>query len=157
MTVLDNLLLADQNPRHNSVIRNIASGDAVDEELHDQAREWLEELGLWELRDEYAGNLSGGQQKLLELGRALIADPDLLLLDEPMAGVNPALTDQLCDAVRTLNDKGMTFMIIEHDMDVIMNISDEVIALTEGRLLTRGSPAEVKQNNELLESYLGGA
>jgi branched-chain amino acid transport system ATP-binding protein len=157
MTVLDNLLLADQNPRHNSVLKNIVSGDAVDDDLYEQAREWLEELGLWRLRHEYAGNLSGGQQKLLELGRALIADPDLLLLDEPMAGVNPALTDQLCGAIQALNDDGMTFMIIEHDMDVIMNISDEIIALADGRLLTRGPPAVVKQNSELLQSYLGGA
>jgi branched-chain amino acid transport system ATP-binding protein len=156
MTVLDNMLVAHPDETDDDVLRNLVAGSQVSTKKREVVDHWIEELDLDQVRDEYAGNLSGGQQKLLELGRALITEPDLLLLDEPMAGVNPALTDELSETIRSLKSEGMTFVVIEHDMDLIMSISDEVIALNEGRVLTQGKPSEVQQNEEVLESYLGG-
>jgi branched-chain amino acid transport system ATP-binding protein len=116
----------------------------------------LERLDLWELRNEYAGDLSGGQRKLLELGRALMAEPDLLLLDEPMAGVNPNLTDRLLAQIRELRDEQeLSFLIVEHDIDLIMSISDKIVAMHNGKVLSKGSPETVQENEELLEAYLG--
>jgi branched-chain amino acid transport system ATP-binding protein len=156
MTVVDNVLVAYPDRANHQVLRNLVAGPAVPDDQREAVDYWLEELDLSHVRDEYAGNLSGGQQKLLELGRALVMEPDLLLLDEPMAGVNPALTDDIAEVITGLKTDGMTFVIIEHDMDLIMSLSDEVVALNEGRLLTRGTPSEVQQNEALLESYLGG-
>lgn len=117
----------------------------------------LQFLELWELRNEYAGNLSGGQRKLLELGRALMAEPDLLLLDEPMAGVNPELTERLLDRIIELRDeRDMTFLIVEHDIGAIMRVSDTVIGLHNGGVLSTGNPEEVQSDEEMLEAYLGG-
>ena len=109
------------------------------------------------LRDELAGNLSGGQKKLLELGRALMSGCRTVLLDEPGAGVNRTLLARLVDSIRTLNrDHGYTFCIVEHDMDLIARLCDPVIVMAEGRVLTQGRFDEVRQNREVLDAYLGG-
>ncbi|MEA5387162.1 ATP-binding cassette domain-containing protein [Haloarculaceae archaeon H-GB11] len=121
-----------------------------------RAEDLLETLGLWELRDEYAGNLSGGQRKLLELGRALMTDPDVLMLDEPMAGVNPRLTEDLLSMIRDLRDDGMTFLIVEHDVEMIMSLCDKVIGMHNGEVLTAGPPEKVQDDDRLLEAYFGG-
>jgi len=104
---------------------------------------------------EYAGALSGGQRKLLEMGRALMSQPKLILLDEPAAGVNPTLINQICDRILTWNRDGLTFLIIEHNMDVIMSLCDRVWVLAEGRNLAVGSPTEIQTNAQVLEAYLG--
>ena len=104
---------------------------------------------------EYAGALSGGQRKLLEMARALMTHPKLILLDEPAAGVNPKLIDQICDRILTWNREGMTFLIIEHNMDVIMSLCDRVWVLAEGRNLAVGTPAEIQSHPQVLEAYLG--
>lgn len=159
MKVIDNLLLGAQDNPRESVVQNfvpVSSGDTFQESNQEKANQWLERLDLWELRDEYAGDLSGGQRKLLELGRALMADPDLLLLDEPMAGVNPSLTDRLLDQIRWLRDEqGLSFLIVEHDIDLIMSISDKIVAMHNGKVLSKGTPEKVQENDELLEAYLG--
>ena len=113
-------------------------------------------LELDQLGDEYAGGLSGGQRKLLELGRVLMLDPDLVLLDEPMAGVNPSLTDTLLDRLHALNDRGRTVLLIEHDMDLIMNHCDRVVVLHNGRTLASGPPSIVQEDERVVEAYLGG-
>ncbi|MFB6185077.1 MAG: ABC transporter ATP-binding protein [Haloarculaceae archaeon] len=159
MTVLENLLLAPQNQAGENLINAVARRDAVAEDerrLREQANEIIDLLELDHLRDEEAGNLSGGQRKLLELGRVLMLDPDLVLLDEPVAGVNPALTDRIMDAITSMRDEGYGFCIVEHEMDVIMNISDNIVAMAEGRKMAEGPPEEIQENEEVLESYLGG-
>ncbi|WP_137286211.1 ABC transporter ATP-binding protein [Halorussus salinisoli] len=161
MRVMANMLLAAQDHPGEKVLSALVNTDSVDsreERARERAEDLLKFLELWELRDEYAGNLSGGQRKLLELGRALMADPDVLLLDEPVAGVNPDLTDRLLARIDDLqSERGMTFVIVEHDMDVIMSISDKVVGMHNGEVLSVGTPEEVKRDDRMLEAYLGGA
>lgn len=159
MTVLENLMLAPPNQTGegplNAVIRR---GKIAEEEerFRERAEEIIELLKLDHLRDEKAGNLSGGQRKLLELGRVLMLDPDLVMLDEPVAGVNPALTDQIMEAISSMRDEGYGFCIVEHEMDVIMSLSDKIIAMAEGQKMAEGPPEAVQQDEQVLESYLGG-
>jgi branched-chain amino acid transport system ATP-binding protein len=125
--------------------------------IRDEALEVLKAVRLFGLQDEYARNLSGGQKKLLELARTMMADPELLLLDEPGAGVNPALMDELAEYILHLSrDRGVTILLIEHDMDLVMRLCDPVIVLTEGRPLVEGSFATVAKDPRVLEAYLGG-
>jgi branched-chain amino acid transport system ATP-binding protein len=160
MRVMDNMLLASQNNPGEKVLAAAANTSSVrdfEEDARDRAEELLKFLELWDLRDEYAGNLSGGQRKLLELGRALMADPDLLLLDEPMAGVNPDLTDRLLQRIMDLRDeRDMTFLVVEHDIEAIMRISDTVVGMHDGTVLSKGTPEEVQSDEQMLEAYLGG-
>ena len=116
----------------------------------------LEFLEIDHLADELAGNLSGGQRKLLELGRVLMTDPELILLDEPVAGVNPTLTRKLLEQIESLRDDGYTFLVVEHDMEVIMNVSDTIIVMAEGRKLMEGTPEEVQTDERVIDAYLGG-
>jgi len=160
MTVMNNMLLAAQdNPgeRILPLLTQLGTVREFEDAQGDRAEELLKYLELWDLRDEYAGNLSGGQRKLLELGRSLMSDPDVLLLDEPMAGVNPDLTDHLLDRIMELRDEeNRTFLIVEHDIETIMSISDTVIGMHNGEILVQGSPETVQQDEEMLEAYLGG-
>ena len=158
MKVEQNMRLGGQDHDGEDVVHAL-TGTASDREaeISSKAETILKKLELWDLRDEYAGNLSGGQRKLLELGRALMADPDILLLDEPMAGVNPSLTDEILDMIRELKSEGMTFLIVEHDVEMIMNISDRVIGMHQGSVLAEGPPEAVQKDEDLLEAYFGGA
>lgn len=125
-------------------------------EVVDAGEGVLETVGLRNLRDEYARNLSGGQKKLLELARALMAQPKMILLDEPVAGVNPTLAKQLLETILQLREKGLTFFLIEHDMDIVMNRCEWIIVMHQGRDLVEGLPMEIKTNARVIESYLGG-
>ena len=107
------------------------------------------------MRDEFAGELSGGQRKLLEMARALMVEPDLIMLDEPMAGVNPALTQSLLGHVKDLRDEGMTVVFVEHDMDVVYDISDWVVVMGEGRIIAEGPPDDIGSNPAVIDAYLG--
>jgi branched-chain amino acid transport system ATP-binding protein len=113
-------------------------------------------LELDHLAGEYASGLSGGQRKLLELGRVLMMDPEIILLDEPIAGVNPALTDELLDRLDDLNDRGRTILFIEHDMEVVMEHCETVVVLHDGRTLAVGPPDIVREDERVVEAYLGG-
>jgi neutral amino acid transport system ATP-binding protein len=126
-----------------------------EKQLREQALSILDSVGLSHMTHAYAGALSGGQRKLLEMGRALMTSPKLILLDEPAAGVNPKLIDDICGHIRNWNDRGITFLIIEHNMDMIMSLCDRVWVLAEGQNLTAGTPQEVQNNPRVLEAYLG--
>jgi branched-chain amino acid transport system ATP-binding protein len=159
MTVLENLMLAPPDQTGENPLNAIVRRDRIaedEQQYRERAEEIVELLELDHLRDEAAGNLSGGQRKLLELGRVLMLDPDLVMLDEPVAGVNPALTDQIMEAITSMRDEGYGFCIVEHEMDVIMTLSDKVIAMAEGRKMAEGTPEEIQENEQVLESYLGG-
>ena len=161
MTVLENVMLGPKGQLGESIWRSvapIARGEVVkqEQELRDRAWETLEFFEIDHLAEEYAGNLSGGQRKLLELARALSTDPDMLLLDEPMAGVNPSLERKLLDRVHDLKEDGYSFLLVEHDMDVIMENCEHVIVMHQGQVLAEGPPAAIKSNEEVIEAYLGG-
>ena len=160
MPVMQNMLLAAQgHPGERALSSALGIGGASEFETEQRGRaeELLKLLELWELRDEYAGNLSGGQRKLLELGRSLMADPDLLLLDEPMAGVNPDLTDRLLERILELRDeRDMTFLFVEHDIEAVMRVADTVVGMHNGEVLSMGTPEEVQSDDRMLEAYLGG-
>jgi len=159
MTVFENLLLAPQDQRGERLLNAWFRRDIVAEDeqrVRERAEEVLGLLELDHLRNERAGNLSGGQRKLLELGRVLMTDPDLVLLDEPVAGVNPTLTRNLLDRIERLRDEGYTFLVVEHDMEVIMELSDTIIVMDQGQKLTEGTPAEIQADERVVEAYLGG-
>jgi neutral amino acid transport system ATP-binding protein len=120
-----------------------------------KALEILESVGLVEKASDYAGALSGGQRKLLEIARTLMTNPKLILLDEPAAGVNPTLINQICEHILDWNRQGITFLVIEHNMDVIMSLCHHVWVLAEGTNLADGTPEEIQANPDVLEAYLG--
>jgi branched-chain amino acid transport system ATP-binding protein len=159
MPVIDNMMLAapDQpgEALHNVIFHPRASR-AREREVRKQAMELLGIFNLTDLADSYAGTLSGGQRKLLELARALMAEPKLLLLDEPMAGINPTLGRRLLDYLQGLRrELGVTVLFIEHDMEVVMNHSDRVIVMAEGRVIAEGEPHEVRKDQRVIDAYLG--
>ena len=160
MTVLENLMIMPEHQTGERIWNTWFRPSSVrhqEKELRDQALEVLEFVELDKLKDEYAGSLSGGQKKLLEIARSMMADPTLVLLDEPGAGVNPTLMRKLIANIETLRDeKGMTFFLIEHDMDLVMNLCDPVIVMSEGTKLAEGTAEEIKKDERVLEAYLGG-
>ena len=161
MTVLENMMLAPTGQIGESLWRSvlpITRGDVREQETEQLERVWevLDFFEIDNLADEYARNLSGGQRKLLEMARALLTDPDMLLLDEPFAGVNPSLEKRLLKHIHELREDGYTFLIVEHDMDLIMQNCERVIVMHQGRILEDGTPAEIKESEEVIEAYLGG-
>ena len=160
MTVLENLMIMPEQQIGERIWNTWFRPSSVrnqEKELRDKALEVLEFVELIQLKDEYAGSLSGGQKKLLEIARSMMADPTLVLLDEPGAGVNPTLMHKLITNIETLRaEKGMTFFLIEHDMDLVMNLCDPVIVMSEGTKLAEGTAAEIKADERILEAYLGG-
>jgi neutral amino acid transport system ATP-binding protein len=161
MPVIDNMMLAapDQpGEQFRNLIIRPGAVRAREKEVHEQAMELLDIFNLTKLADDYAGTLSGGQRKLLELARALMARPRLLLLDEPMAGINPTLGRRLLDHMERLRgEEGVTFLFIEHDMEVVMNHSDRVVVMAEGKVIAEGEPHEVRKDKQVIDAYLGGA
>jgi len=115
----------------------------------------LKRFKMDHMRSEYAGTLSGGQRKLLEMARALMTEPKLVMLDEPMAGVNPALKQSLNEHIRGLRDDGMTVLFVEHDMDMVNDVADWVIVMAEGILIAEGTPEQIGSNPRVIEAYLG--
>lgn len=160
MTLLDNLMVVPAGQSGENVLRSwFLWGRVTSEEVHvrQKAKEVLDFLGLTHVAGEYAGNLSGGQKKLLELGRTMMSDPDIVLLDEPGAGVNPTLMVKLADDIRRLNEeRGYTFCIIDHDMDLVAKLCHPIVVMAEGAVLAQGSMEDIRKNQEVLDAYLGG-
>ena len=160
MTVLENLMVVPAKQSGENLFYALLSPGNVaarEKEVRERAIDVLDFLRLTHVIDELAGNLSGGQKKLLELGRAMMADPDIVLLDEPGAGVNPTLLGELAEMIERLNkERHYTFCIIEHNMDMIARLCDPVIVMVEGGVLMQGDMDTVRADPRVLDAYLGG-
>lgn len=160
MSVLENVMLAPPNQIGERFWANWLRAEAVgrqERETREAARHWLSFVGLSDLELKPARVLSGGQRKLLELARVMVARPKLVLLDEPGAGVNPALLDQIVDKIAALNAQGTTFLIIEHNMDLVASLCRPVMVMAQGELLVRGDADTVLADPRVVEAYLGTA
>jgi branched-chain amino acid transport system ATP-binding protein len=153
MSVFESMLLAAQE-FHGSLLTRLLS--RYEDEAQQRAGQLLTMLGLWPVRDELAGNLSYGQQKLLDFGMALMAEPQLVLLDEPASGVNPTVITRMGEHIRELNAHGLAFVIIEHNMDFLMNLCKRVVVLNYGEQIAAGTPDEIRANPDVLRAYFGG-
>lgn len=153
ITVLENMLVATQ--RDESWLRGLTRSKSSPTEV-DAAMEWLDFVGLAKLAKLEAGSLSYGQSKLLELAYVLVANPDVILLDEPAGGVNLTLINIIGEKIQALNAQGKTFLIVEHNMEFVMKICDIVTVMHQGQDLVTGTPAEVRANPAVLDAYLGG-
>ena len=157
LSVIENMRLGATGQKGekwwNGLFAGIWKGQEADNTSRAEAL--LERFKLGHMRDEYAASLSGGQRKLLEMARALMTNPTLVMLDEPMAGVNPALKQSLNEHIRGLRDDGMTVLFVEHDMDMVHDISDWVIVMAEGRVIAEGTPDDISRNPAVIDAYLG--
>jgi branched-chain amino acid transport system ATP-binding protein len=157
MTVIDNMMLGAQNQTGENLLKSVVKPlwRRQEREIEVKADELLARFQLLEKKHDYAGSLSGGQRKLLEMARALMSDPKMIMLDEPMAGVNPALTQSLLGHIQSLRDEGMTVLFVEHDMHVVRHISDWVAVMAEGRLVAEGPAESVMSDPAVIDAYLG--
>ena len=157
LTVLDNMKLGAKGQRGESLARALFPWiwRKEEAEIEERAVALLTRFKLIEKKDDYAASLSGGQRKLLEMARALMSQPTLVMLDEPMAGVNPALTQSLLDHILNLKTEGMTVLFVEHDMHMVRHIADWVVVMAEGKVVAEGDPHEVMSNPAVIDAYLG--
>jgi len=159
LSVIENLLVAAPNQRGDR-LRDVLAGRwrwrAEEDEAVARARELLARFEIPEKEDDLAGDLSGGQKRLLELARALMTEPKLLLLDEPMAGVNPALIRRIEAHLMALRDEGLTMLMVEHELGVVERLCDPVVVMAQGQVLSSGTMAELRANEEVLDAYLAG-
>ncbi|MGM0606587.1 MAG: ABC transporter ATP-binding protein [Halobacteriota archaeon] len=159
MTVREAMLVGPQGQTGESILPIFLSGSTIESEERrnlEDAQRMLERFELDHLANAPSTELSGGQLKLVEMARAMMADPDILLLDEPVAGVNPTLANKLAGFIRTLNEEGQTFLIIEHDMSFIMDLADPIIVLDQGKVLMEGDADTVRADERVIDAYLGG-
>ncbi|WP_276938539.1 ABC transporter ATP-binding protein [Ferrimicrobium acidiphilum] len=160
LTVLENLMVSPLNQTGEHLLTALFRRGRYKQEERDlveKAVQILDDFGLYAMRDEYARNLSGGQKRLLELARAVMADPKMLILDEPMAGINPALISRIGEhMLRLKEESGYTFLMVEHNLDVVERICDHVVVLAVGRTLARGTMAELRMDTEVVSAYLTG-
>ncbi|GAA0555547.1 ABC transporter ATP-binding protein [Halorubrum ejinorense] len=159
MTVREAMLVGPRNQPGESFVRLFTSpGTVAESESRNlaDAERILEDFEIDHLAEQPATDISGGQMKLVELARAMLAEPEVLLLDEPVAGVNPTLAKKLKSQIRRLNDRGTTFLLIEHDMEFVMDLADPIVVLDQGSVLTEGTPHSVRNDQRVIDAYLGG-
>jgi len=157
MSVLQNMMLGATHQVGENAFKSLIPGlwKKQEEVVRQRALRTLDEFNMLHMKDEFAGALSGGQRKLLEMARSLMADPKVIMLDEPMAGVNPALTQSLLGHVKRMRAMGISVVFVEHDMDVVREISDWVVVMAEGSIIAEGRSASIGSNERVIEAYLG--
>jgi neutral amino acid transport system ATP-binding protein len=157
LTVMENMRLGAANQPGERLSKALFKGmwGGREKQITDEANVLLEKFKLDAKKDDYAASLSGGQRKLLEMARSLMVRPKLVMLDEPMAGVNPALTQSLLDHIKNLKAEGMTVLFVEHDMHMVRHIADWVVVMAEGKVVAEGPPGEVMKNPAVIDAYLG--
>ena len=158
MTVMENLLFSGSNIKNDSFLRSfikLNSQKLYESNLREKANEIMNDLNIGHMANSYARELSGGQKKLLELARSIINEPKILLLDEPLAGVNPKLAEDILSLITKLSDSGITIIMVEHNIEAVMKISERIVVLAEGSLIADGIPNEIRTNSNVIEAYLG--
>ena len=155
MTVMENVLVAQNTRARSGILSLVQLLSAREKKLQEEAEALLEKMGLWEKRNELSISLAYGDQRRLEIARALALAPELLLLDEPAAGMNEVETEDLLERIQEIRDLGQTIMLIEHDMNIVMGICDYISVLNFGLVIANGTPAEIQTSEAVIEAYLG--
>ena len=160
MSVYENMQFAGSSINNEGFLNSLIQSSSLKNQeklLTEKINETLELLNLSEMKNAYARELSGGQKKLLELGRSLMKSPKILLLDEPLAGVNPKLSEQLLEIISNLNKNGISVLMVEHNIDAVMKISERVVVMSEGKIISDGKPDFVRSDKNVIEAYLGSS
>tara|TARA_E500000178_G_scaffold146891_2_gene146524 strand:- start:743 stop:1513 length:771 start_codon:yes stop_codon:yes gene_type:complete len=158
MTVLENMMFSASTINNDSLIKSLIrlpSQKTIEKNIKEKSFEIMKDLNIDHMANSYARELSGGQKKLLELGRSIINDPDILLLDEPLAGVNPKLAEEILQIILNLSEKGISILMVEHNIEAVMKISQRVIVLAEGMVIADDTPENVRTDEKVIEAYLG--
>ena len=160
MTVIENMMFSGSDLKNDSLFSSFMQLPAQKKKenlLRKKAFDIMKDLNIDHMADSYARELSGGQKKLLELGRSIINEPSILLLDEPLAGVNPKLADNILEIISNLNAKGINILMVEHNINAVMKISDRVVVMAEGKIISDGKPDFVRSDKKVIEAYLGSS
>ena len=158
MTVLENMMFSASTVNNDSFLKSLAklpSQKTTEKKIRDKSFEIMKELNIDHMANSYAREMSGGQKKLLELGRSIINNPSILLLDEPLAGVNPKLAEEILQIILNLAEKGISILMVEHNIEAVMKISERVIVLAEGKVIADSTPENIRTDQKVIEAYLG--
>ena len=158
MTVLENMMFSASTVNNDSFLKSLAklpSQKTTEKKIRDKSFEIMKELNIDHMANSYAREMSGGQKKLLELGRSIINNPSVLLLDEPLAGVNPKLAEEILQIILNLAEKGISILMVEHNIEAVMKISERVIVLAEGKVIADSTPENIRTDQKVIEAYLG--
>ena len=158
MTVLENMMFSASTVNNDSFIKSLVrlpSQKTIEKNIKEKSFEIMKDLNIDHMANSYARELSGGQKKLLELGRSIVNDPDILLLDEPLAGVNPKLAEEILQIILNLSEKGISILMVEHNIEAVMKISQRVIVFAEGMVIADDKPENVRTDEKVIEAYLG--